>query len=72
MAHDLTPHLTHVELAEAEAASDVTDADVEGAQPLGTASAAHAEPTALPESVTDTDLAHAECESDLSHAEPAR
>jgi hypothetical protein len=67
------PHehtLTNVELAEAEAASDVID--LEGAAQLGTASTPHPEPTAMPAPVTETELAHAECESDLSHAEPAR
>ena len=68
MPHDHT--LTTIELAEAEAASDVID--LEGASQLATASTPHAEPTALPTPVTETELAHAECDSDLSHAEPAR
>ena len=57
------------ELAEAEAASDVTDADVvDGAvRALGASRAVPVRPRA-----TDTELAHAECESDLSHSEPAR
>ena len=57
------------ELAEAEATSDVTDADVGGAAP-GAVSAAREMP--VRPGATDTELAHAECESDLSHSEPAR
>jgi hypothetical protein len=68
------PHESHLkptpcELAEAEAASDVTDAHV-GAPPLDTAAAAVRAVAARP-GATDTELAHAECESDLSHSEPA-
>jgi len=70
--HDQTTHLTNVELAEAEAASDVLDADLEGARELRAAATARLETTALPAPVTETELAQAECDSDLSHAEPAR
>jgi hypothetical protein len=70
MPHENDPKLKPWELAEAEASSDVTDADlVDGAvRALG---GAPREVPARP-GATDTELAHAECESDLSHSEPAR
>jgi hypothetical protein len=69
MPDENRPELKPWELAEAEAASDVTDADVRR-PPFGAATAVRVVPARV--SATDTELAHAECESDLSHSEPAR
>jgi hypothetical protein len=69
MPYENRPELKPWELAEAEAASDVTDADV-GRPAFGAATAAREVPARA--TATDTELAHAECESDLSHSEPAR
>jgi hypothetical protein len=68
MPHDRNPKPTPWELAEAEATSDMTDAEALG---HGAVARRAAETPARP-GATDTELAHAECESDLSHAEPAR
>ena len=63
--HD--PHkLTPSELAEAEATGDVTDADIIG--PV----ARRAAEMPLHPGVTDSELARADCDSDLAHGEPAR
>lgn len=74
MPNDLTLQLTPWELAEAEAESDVIDADLEGcgSPELPAASATPPETPAGSTTVTEAELAHAECESDLSHTEPAR
>ena len=61
-AHKFTPS----ELAEAEAARDVTDADIIG--PV----ARRAAEMPLHPGVTDSELAQADCDSDLAHGEPAR
>ena len=74
MPNDHTPQLTSWELAEAEAESDLIDADLEGcgSQEIAPAFAAPQETPAGSTTVSEAELAHAECESDLSHAEPAR
>lgn len=68
MPFEQHPKPTPWELAEAEATSDMIDAE-----PVGDPGPARraAEMPARP-GATDIELAHAECESDLSHAEPAR
>jgi hypothetical protein len=68
MPLDQNPKHMPWELAEAEATSDVTDTEAAGDGTLGRRAA---EMPARP-GATDTELAHAECESDLSHSEPAR
>jgi hypothetical protein len=68
MTYEHAPSLTPSELAEAEAASDVTDVDSAAAGP---GARGCAEVPARP-AATDTELAYAESESDLSHSEPAR
>jgi hypothetical protein len=60
MPHENDQTLKPWELAEAEATSDVTDTAL-GAREVPVRPGAN-----------DTELAHAECESDLSHSEPAR
>ena len=65
--------LTPSELAEAEAASDVLDADVEG---LGAEAPTPAQPPAerplAPPAVGETEIAAAESQSDLSHVDAPR
>ncbi len=72
MTKDQTPNLQDWELAEAEAESDVIDADVEGlgAPALPATQAAPQEMPAGP-APTETDLAQAEAASDVTHTDPA-
>jgi hypothetical protein len=68
MPHDHSQTLTPYEVAEAEATRDVTDAE-----PLdGEVLARRAAEMPTRPHATDTELAHADCASDLSHGEPAR
>lgn len=59
--------LTPLELAEAEAESDVLDADVEGHGADAPATAAAAETPVAPPAVGEAEIAAAESQSDLSH-----
>jgi hypothetical protein len=68
MPHENDQTLKPWELAEAEATSDVTDTDLVD----GTVRALGARDVPVRPGANDTELAHAECESDLSHSEPAR
>jgi hypothetical protein len=67
VTHHHTPNLTPGELAEAEASSDVTEAAPGAAARLHRPDEQPVRPSA-----TETELAFAETESDLSHSEPAR
>ena len=68
MTHDHNHELTPSELAEAEATRDLADLDPDD---VGRVARRAAEMPLHP-AVSDTDLAHADCDSDLSHSEPPR
>jgi hypothetical protein len=68
MPNHPAPQLSPWELAEAEAESDVIDADLE----VPAASAARPQTPAGPTTATETELTQAEYESDLSHSDPDR
>jgi hypothetical protein len=68
MPHDRSHKLTPSELAEAEATRDVIDVDGDD---TGLMARRAAEMPTRP-SATDTELAQADCDSDLTHAEPTR
>lgn len=65
--------LTRWEQAEAEAAADVLDADLEscGARELRAVPAARRRIVARAAEITEGDLAEAECEADLCHVDDA-
>ena len=61
--------LTPLELAEAEAESDLLDADVEGHGADAPPTAAVPEPPVAPPAIGETEIAAAESQSDLSHVD---